>query len=76
MSKHFKPISIYPGEVRRWNRTLADCYLRGCVCEGCPIKETYDGFICRCKGYVLEAVRKFGVPESLERESNIIGDEQ
>lgn len=63
------------GEVRRWNKTLADCYLRNCICKGCPIKETYQ-FKCRCKIYVVEAVRKFGVPEGLlkKKESSIIGD--
>lgn len=65
----------FVGEVRRWNKTLADCYLRNCICEGCPIHETYQ-FQCMCKKYVIEAVRKFGVPEELlkKRGSNIVGD--
>lgn len=65
----------FTGEVRRWNKTLADCYLRNCTCKDCPIYKTYQ-FECKCKIYVIEAVRKFGVPEKLlkKRHSDIIED--
>ena len=48
--------------IRRWNRTLVDCYRRGCVCKGCPIYETYK-FDCKCKQSVIEAVKQLGIPE-------------
>lgn len=67
----------YPGEIRRWNKTLAECYMRGCVCKGCPIYENifaHNKMACQCKHYVIAAVCKFGVPESLQRKNDIISE--
>lgn len=53
--------------VRHWTKTTAECYLRGCICKGCPIYELYfkEKNNCQMKYSVIEAVRKFGVPETL-----------
>lgn len=56
--------------VRRWNRTAAECYLRDCICEGCPIYERYFRPVngkCCMKWAVMEMVRKFGIPEALKK---------
>lgn len=26
-------------DIRRWTKSAIDCYMRGCVCQGCPIYE-------------------------------------
>ena len=41
--------------VRRWTNTALECYVRGCVCEGC----FYTDFL---KASVLELVRVLGKP--------------
>lgn len=64
----------YDHELRRWNETAKDCYMRGCICKGCPIYELYfKNSIkkCQMKGAVVELVRKFGIPEDLTREDTI-----
>ena len=45
-----------------------ECYLRGCICEGCPIYENYcklGGWTCQMKAAVLATVQKFGIPQNL-----------
>lgn len=59
---------------RRWNPTAEDCYRRGCVCEGCYIYELYFkpyGAKCQMKYAVMELVRKFGIPDKLNKEEII-----
>jgi len=54
----------------RWTKSAMDCYMRGCICKGCPIYEIYcksGGWIYRMKTAVLELVTKFGVPEELKK---------
>lgn len=48
--------------VQRWTSTAIDCYKRGCVCAGCPMKELIKSQKCMMKSSVLELVRKFGIP--------------
>lgn len=64
-------------QVRRWNKTAADCYKLGCDCQKCPIYETYfkgKPYKCQMKIAVFEMVRKFGTPDSLIRkdEENLL----
>lgn len=52
---------------RRWTKDSIACYLRGCVCEGCP----YNSFFtdkrqkCRMKMAVIESVRVLGKPKGV-----------
>lgn len=64
---------LYRYDIRRWTKSAMDCYIRGCVCEGCPINENYcktDGWICKMKTAVLATVQKFGIPENLVKSDN------
>ena len=54
--------------VIRWTQSAIDCYERCCICNGCPMYELI-GKQCRMKTSVLELVRKFGVPEGVNRGS-------
>ena len=47
--------------ARAWTQTAKECYLRGCVCQGCPLNEVMET-PCRMKMAVFELVRKFGAP--------------
>lgn len=52
-------------DIRRWNLTAVECYMRGCDCSGCPIYELYfknEKYSCRMKEAIVEMVRKFGKP--------------
>ncbi len=54
--------------IRRWTKSAMECYLRGCICEGCPIYENYcklGGWTCQMKAAVLATVQKFGIPQNL-----------
>lgn len=52
--------------VNYWTPSAIDCYERGCICNGCPMYELI-GKKCRMKSSVLELVRKFRVPEGVNR---------
>lgn len=52
--------------VTNWTPSAIECYERGCVCNGCPMNDLIGGW-CRMKQSVLELVRKFGVPDGLDR---------
>lgn len=50
---------------RRWTNTAIECYLRGCVCNGCLLndlifKDSLNN--CHMKATVLELVRVLGRP--------------
>ena len=44
----------------KWTVGAAECYERGCICEGCPTQ--LESCKCQMKLSVLELVRKFGKP--------------
>lgn len=56
--------------VRFWTIEAAKCYLRGCVCKGCPHEEGFPVSTdtdalkrpCQMKATVLELVRRWGSP--------------
>ena len=51
------------GSVRYWTTDAVNCYKRGCVCEGCPIKRLVKSlYKCQMKASVLELVRIHGIP--------------
>lgn len=62
--------------VRRWTTTAKDCYMRGCVCEGCFYETFFAGTRqkCQMKASVVELVRVLGKPEGI-KEPTIRGDE-
>lgn len=51
----------------QWTDAARECYKRGCVCEGCIIKDILET-PCDMKRAVFELVRKFGAPK--EHEAN------
>ena len=64
--------------ARVWTQTAKECYLRGCVCSGCPMREQLETN-CYMKAAVIELVKKFGAPpeeinpkELTEREQKTI----
>ena len=58
----------------RWSVSAEECYMRGCICEGCKyVKLTSDS--CRMKSSVLVLVRKYGIPPKLKRKEIVIEDE-
>ena len=51
------------GSVRYWSTDAINCYKRGCICEGCPIREMIKSIDrCQMKATVLELVRIHGIP--------------
>jgi len=65
--------------VRRWTKSALECYMRGCICNGCPIYETYcrlGGWTCQMKTAVLALVVKFGIPKELRKskKDNLLDD--
>lgn len=50
---------------RKWTRTAAECYLRGCVCQGCFFADFFSRrpYKCQMKAAVIELVRLFGTPQ-------------
>ena len=51
------------GSVRYWTTDAINCYKRGCICEGCPIREMIKSLSrCQMKATVLELVRIHGIP--------------
>lgn len=50
-------------QQNRWSQTALDCYLRGCVCEGCLLSEIIESSKCHMKAAVIELVRIYGKPE-------------
>ena len=52
------------GSVEYWTTDAINCYKRGCVCMGCPIREIVHSFSkCQMKASVLELVRIHGIPK-------------
>lgn len=52
------------GSVRYWTTDAVNCYKRGCICEGCPIREMVKSLDrCQMKATVLELVRIHGIPK-------------
>ncbi len=47
--------------LEHWTESAIDCYLRGCVCEGCDIPRPEN---CRMKDSVLALVRQYGNPKA------------
>lgn len=64
-------MSNYRHYITGWNKTAKECYLRGCVCNGCPIHELYfkNTNNCQMKWVVLKLVREFGITDDLKREN-------
>lgn len=64
--------------LRRWTKSAIECYARGCVCQGCPI---YESFFqdkprgCQMKFAVIASVRKFGILDSMKKENKEIIEE-
>lgn len=51
------------GSVRYWTTDAVNCYKRGCICEGCPIREMVKSIgRCQMKAAVLELVKIHGIP--------------
>ena len=71
------PTNEFSGtSIHRWTQSAKECYIRGCVCKGCPIYELYfkhSNENCRMKNAVLESVRKLGITEDMKR-NDIIED--
>ena len=44
----------------KWTKTSAQCYERGCVCEGCFYSQMETK--CVMKDSVIELLKKFGEP--------------
>lgn len=62
---YFNDLGGYqPSLLSRWTISAYNCYKCGCVCSKCPTPE-YAKLKpkCQMKPYVLELVKKFGVPE-------------
>lgn len=56
--------SYHPSLLVRWTISAYNCYKCGCVCSKCPTPEYAElKPKCHMKPYVLELVKKFGVPE-------------
>ena len=57
--------------LKRWSVGAKQCYLRGCVCEGCFYNDFFTDSKqkCRMKSAVFELVKKIGAP--CERTHNI-----
>lgn len=52
----------YDYDIRRWTRGAIDCYMRGCICQDCPIYELIFRHYprgCQMKYAVIATVRKF-----------------
>lgn len=71
----------YKPFIRRpfWNKSMVDCYKRGCVCQGCRIYHLYfepRKSKCFMKSALIEMIRKFGLPDELQKTNreNFIGD--
>lgn len=56
--------------AKNWTNSAKECYRRGCICNGCPIKEVYK-IKCHMKESVIGLVKKFGIPEGLKRNNCI-----
>lgn len=66
----------YDYSIRRWTKEAKNCYMRGCICEGCPIYELYFKGTkqkCKMKLAVIETVRKFGITDDMKKK-DILGD--
>lgn len=66
----------YKYEIRRWSQTAKECYMRGCICKGCPVYELIfkeRTAKCQMKTAVIEMVRKLGITEDMKR-NDIIED--
>ena len=51
------------GSIQRWTPSAVECYQRGCICEGCPIREMVKSLgKCQMKAAVLELVKIHGIP--------------
>lgn len=52
------------GSLERWSTDAVNCYKRGCICEGCPIKEIVTSLNnkCQMKASVLKLVKRYGIP--------------
>lgn len=50
--------------LRHWSKSAIECYNCGCVCSKCTVSEIREEKTkCQMKQYVLELVKKFGVPD-------------
>lgn len=56
----------------KWTNQAKDCYMRGCVCRGCPVYECYSkgSWTCQMKTAVLALVARYGIPKELEKSEN------
>ena len=48
---------------RYWTEDAKNCYMRGCRCSGCYMRDLLESRPCDLKFTVWELVRKFGAPE-------------
>ena len=48
-----------------WTTSAIQCYMRGCVCDGCFYSDFFNGSSqkCQMKASVLELVRVLGKPD-------------
>ena len=56
-------------QYKRWTDTAIECYLRGCICEGCLMKYFFDNAAeekykpkCQMKRAVIQLVKNYGSP--------------
>ena len=68
----------YKYDIRRWTQISKECYMRGCICKGCPVYETYfkdkpKSQQCQVKTAVIETVRRLGITDDMRR-NDIIED--
>lgn len=57
------------GSIERWSVDAINCYKRGCICEGCPIKNLISSK-CFMKSTVIELVKKLGAPKEMAYKSS------
>lgn len=60
-----KTVIIDPNILKGWTQTSIDCYLIGCNCSICKLKQIMSAK-CQMKQTVIELVKKFG-PPNIER---------
>ena len=78
MKKFLANMKSYDYDIRRWTRGAIDCYMRGCICQDCPIYELIFRHYPRgrqMKYAVIATVRKFGILGSMERKTGEITKE-
>ena len=54
--------------LRRWTKLAIECYKLGCRCSCCSVPQLFEQNVkCTMKAYVLELVKRYGVPEECQK---------